>query len=177
VNDVLGAEPIEQIARRSADELEGAAGKDLRAELRGPPGDEGGAGRRLAHHRHSREHRAGGLLAGAPGGEVEGVDVDGDAVPGNPEMDASVPRRPAQLHGLAVAQGAERSELRAELRVMRERRDRAVDVELRVSARVAAVLHREADQLVARRMHRLAPGLQKLAALGERELPQCGPAL
>src|SRR5204862_3340954 len=101
-------------------------------------------------------------FAGAPGGEVEGVDVNCEAVPGDPEMDARVPRRPAELHGLAVAQRAQRPELRAELRIVRQRRDGAVDVELRGPARVAAVLHGDADQLVARHVHRLAPRLQEL---------------
>ena len=92
-------------------------------------------------------------------------------------MDARVPRRPAELHGLAVAQRAQRPELRAELRIVRQRRDGAVDVELRVPARVAAVLHGEADQLVARHVHRLAPRLQELAALRERQLARGRAAL
>src|SRR5262249_7829954 len=49
--------------------------------------------------------------------------------------------------------------------------------ELRVAAGVAAVLHGEAEQFVARGVERLAPRFQDLAPLGEGQLAERGEAL
>ena len=135
-------------------------------------GDERGARRRLAQDRHSGEQRRRRFLAGAPGGEVERVDVHGDAVAGYPQVDARVPRRPTELDRLAVTEGVQGPELRAEVSVMRERGDGAVDVELGVGAGVAAVGDGEADELVARRVERLGPGPTQLASLSKTELAE-----
>src|SRR5439155_12350573 len=109
-----------------------------------------------------RQERAGRFLAGAPGGEDEGIDVHGDAVARDPEMDARVASGAAELHRLAVAERAKRAELRAQLGVVGDGADGAVYVELGVASSVAAVLHGEADQLVAGGVQGIAPGLQEL---------------
>ena len=99
-----------------------------------------------------------------------------DAVAWHPDVNARVPRRPAQLDGLAVAERVQRAELGAEVAVMGEGRDGTVDVELRVRARVAAVRDGEADQLVPRGMERFRPGTAQLTALREGQLAERGPA-
>src|SRR5437899_2725191 len=147
------------------------------AELRGAPGGERRAGGRLAQDRHPRQQGARRFLAGAPGREVERVDVHRHAVPRDPEVETCVPRGAAELDRISVAQRAQRPELPAELRVVRERGDGAVDVELGVAARVAAVLHGEGDELVAAGVQRLAPGPEQRSALSEGQLAQGRTAL
>jgi len=82
-------------------------------------------------------------------------------------MDARVASGPPELHHLAVAERAKRSELRAQLRVVGDGADGAVHVELGVAPGIAAVLHGQGDQLVARGVQGLAPGLQELPSLRE----------
>ena len=59
--------------------------------------------------------------------------------------------------------------LRAELGVVRQRDGAAVDVELRVAARVAAVGDGERDQLFPRTVDRLGERAEQGAALRERQ--------
>src|SRR6266849_6081942 len=153
---VLGPEPVEQIAGAAGDEGERAwrQRRGLDAQLGEPERDQRGAGRRLGNDGHPGEQRRRGLLRRAPGGEVERVDVDRHA----------------------VAQRAQRPQLRAQVGIVGERGDGAVDVELRISPRVAAVGDGQADHLVAVGVQRPGPGPQHVAPLREGHLPQRGRA-
>ena len=111
---------------------------------------------------HAGEQRAGGLLGQAPGREVEGVDVHGDAVARHGHVLAEEARAAAERHALAVGEQLRVAERLAELGVGGERDRRAVDVELGVAAGVAAVRDRQLDQLVAVRLERVAHRLQQL---------------
>ena len=173
---VLRAEPVEEVAGRSAEELKAPARQQRRADLGQAPGDQRGRGRGFGNHRHSRQQRAGRLFRRAPRREVEGIDVHGDAVARHPEVHAGIASGAAQLDRFAVAQRVQRSELGAQLRVMGQCGDGAVDVELGVAARVAPVGDGEADQLVARGVERLAPGAQQFSSLGKRQFAQGGRA-
>ena len=64
----------------------------------------------------------------------------------------------------------------ADVRVGGEGEDRAVHVELRVAAGVAAVGHREVEQLVAVRLQRVGGGAERGAPLGEGQRAQRGAA-
>src|SRR3569623_722509 len=159
----------EQSSGRPDQHLELARGQERLEQLGDPVRDERGRGRRLRDHRHARDQRARQLLARAPRREVERVDVDRDAAPRRPHVLAAHSRRPADLDRLAVAEQLRAAELRAELGVVRQRDRRAIDVELRIAARVAAVRDRERDQLLARVRDRLREGTDQLATLRERQ--------
>ncbi len=166
---VLAAEQRRQVARRADEQRERALGQDLPLDenLHDAVRNHRGAGRGLREHGHSREQRGGGLLGQTPGGEVERVDMHGDAVPGHAYVLPVEPRRAPQLYAFAVHQKCHRAELLAQLGVGLEREDRAVHVELRIRARVAAVCDREVEQLVAMRLDRLRHVLEQRAAFGE----------
>ena len=85
-------------------------------------------------------------------------------------------RRAAELQALAGGQVPALAELLAEARVGRQRAGRAVEVELGVRARRAAVLDRDLDQLLAPLVERLGERHQELAALAEGERAQRRPA-
>ena len=147
------------------------AGRTRLEQLREAVRDERGRRRRLRDHRHAGEQRARELLAQAPRREVERVDVHRDAARGAPtRAGRAMPRGAADLDRLAVGEQRRRApSLRAELGVVRERDRAAVDVELGVAARVAAVGDRERDQLLARAVDRLGERGEQGAALGERQ--------
>ena len=126
--------------------------------------DQRGGGRRLGHHRHAGEERAGRLLGEPPGGEVEGVDVHGDAVAGDqhvgPEARGAAERTPSpSARKRAVA------ELLAEPGVVGEGAAAAGDESKAPSPRVVPVLRRERSRKPSRcsRQHLRQP-LEQLPA-------------
>src|SRR3569623_1869755 len=133
-----------------------------------PVHDERGGGRRLRDHGHPGEQRARQLLAQPPCREVERVDVHGDAAAPRPHVLVAQARGAADLDGIAGAEQRCATERLAELRVMRERDGAAVDVELRIAARVAAVRDRECNQFLARAVDRLRERREHRTALRER---------
>jgi hypothetical protein len=87
-HDILAGQVVEQIARGADDHLEGARRQEarfvdqahqLRRDIRRD-------GRRLGHHRHSREEGRREFLKRAPAWKVEGVDVDGHTLAGDQNM-------------------------------------------------------------------------------------------
>ena len=102
--------------------------------------------------------------------------MHGDAAPPRPHVLAAHPRGAADLLRLTVGEQRRATELGAELGVVRQGRGAAVDVELGVAARVAAVGDRERDQLLARAVQRLGQAREQRAALGERQLSELGGA-
>ncbi len=134
------------------------------------------AGRGLGEHGHSREKRRGGFLRQSPRRKIECVDLHRDAVARHVDVLAVKARRASELHALAVDQEFLSAERSAQFGVGLEREDRAVDVELRVRASVAAVRHREVEQLVPLRLDRLCHLLEKNPALGEAQRAQRRPA-
>jgi hypothetical protein len=126
--------------------------------------DEGRGRGGLGDHGHAREQRLRGLLREAPRGEVERVDVHRHAR--GAARARAAPRgatAAAEVHRVAVDEVAASPSDCAELGVGLEGPNGAVDVELRVAAGVAAVAHREVEQLVALRVDRRREGLQHLA--------------
>ena len=126
---------------------------------------------------HAGEERDGRLLGEAPRREVEGVHVHGDPFARHEDVLPEEARRAAELDGVAVGEDARVAELRAEIGVGGERAGRAVDVELRVGARVAAVRERQAEELVAVRVNGARHRADDLAALGERHRAERGAPL
>ncbi len=102
--------------------------------------------------------------------------MHGDAVARHGDVLAVEARRAAELDAFAIDEEPARAERRAGLGVSEERRDRAVDVEFGIRARVAAVGDAQLEELVALLLHRVGHRLEERAALGEGERAQCGPA-
>ena len=121
---------------------------------------------------HPREQRDGRLLREPPRREVEGVHVHGDAVTRHLHVLPEQARRAPELGPLAVDEHARVPDLGRDVGVRRERPRRAVDVELRVAARVAAVGDREADQLVAVGVQRAREPADHLASRREAHRPE-----
>src|SRR6266436_3063527 len=86
-------------------------------------------------------------------------------------------RRAAELHAFPVGEDFRGPERSADLGVGLEREDRAVDVELRVRARVAAVRDREVEQLVPVGLDCFRHLLEERAALCEGKRAQRRSAL
>jgi hypothetical protein len=139
-------------------------------------GDAGCGGPRLLEHRDSRQQRAGRLLEHAPGREVERVDVHGDAAACDPDVLPLEVRGAAELQRVAVGQERPVGEGLREVRVGRQRGGRPVHVELGVAARVAGVGDADVDELLAVLVDGRAQGLERRAALRERQRPQRGAA-
>src|SRR6266568_1801614 len=102
--------------------------------------------------------------------------VSPEPVPRHADVLAVKARRASELHALAGDEQICSAERAADLGVGLQREDRAVDVELRVRARVAAVRDREVEQLVPLRLDRLCHLLEKNPALGEAQRAQRRPA-
>ena len=85
-------------------------------------------------------------------------------------------RAAAELDAFAVGQDLHLAQALAEVGVGGEGEDRAVHVELRVRPRVAAVGHREVEQLVAMGLESVRDRAQHRAALGEGQGAQGGTA-
>ena len=77
----------------------------------------------------------------------------------------------------ALVEKAAVAERLAELGVRHQRADAAVDVELRVAARVAAVGHGQLNQRLALRVNRLGHRGEQVTALGKGHRPQRGAAV
>jgi hypothetical protein len=165
----LRSEVIEETAGRAADEGESALGHHagFDEDLHHAIGHERGRRGRLRDDGHAREERGGRFFREAPAREVERIDVNGDAFAREPHVLAKEPCAASELDPVAVGEDETVAELRREIGVRRERPDRAVDVELRVAARVAAVRDGEADELVTLRVDRPRHRAEHLAALHE----------
>ena len=134
------------------------------------------AGGGLREHGHSRKERRRRLLRQSPGREIERVDLHRDAVARHVDVLAVKARRASELHAFPVDEKFRSAERSADLGVGLEREDRAVDVEFRIRARVAAVRDREIEQFVPVRVDRLCHLLEENPALREAQRAQCGSA-
>ena len=135
-----------------------------------------GGGGRLDHHRHAREQRRGGLLPQPPGGEVEGVDEQRQAALRGEEVGALERAVLAQLHRRAVGQAARRAELRAPPGVLRERVERAVDVDRRIVAGGARVAQRDVVVGIALALQHLGDARKLCRTFSVGERAQCSAA-
>src|SRR5690606_10975989 len=104
----------------------------LEQQLDHPMGRQCGGGSRLGDHRHAGEEGAGELLGEPPGGEVEGVDVQGDSGPRNERVAAPERLALAELQAVAVDQVAALAEALTETAVEGEGAAAPVDVEAAV---------------------------------------------
>jgi hypothetical protein len=168
----------EQVARATHQERQRALRERLgfRQDLEHAVRDQRGRGGGLAQHRHPGQERDRRLLGQAPGGEVEGVDVDGHPCPRHQDVLAVEARAARELDALAVREHLHLAQALAQIRVGGQGEDRAVHVELRVPSRVAAVGHREVEQLVAMGLEHVRDRAQHRAALGEGQGAQGGTA-
>ena len=158
---------VERARDRAAHELKAAIGEDpaLDDELRNAPCKHRARRASLFNHGHTSEQCARHLLAHAPRREVERVDVDRDAGARGQHMLTEETWRATKLDTFAIEHHAARWQRSAERAVERERPGHAIEVELRVASRVAAVLRADRDQFVALLMQHLRQRLQGFAAL------------
>ena len=140
-------------------------------------GEQARAGRGLADHRHTREERDRGLLREAPGGEVERVDVDGDAVAWHRDVLPVEAGRAAEGDPVAVHEARPSPRAWPELRVGGEGEGRPVHVEFRVAPRVASGATDKSRKLVAMGLQGAAHRQEERAALGEGQRAKRRPPL
>jgi hypothetical protein len=100
--------------------------------------------------------------------------VHGESRTRRPEVLAEEARAAAQGLAFAIADEASISERLAERTIVGQRAGRAVDVELGVAPRVAAVQNRQLDELIAVFVELLGERLEQVATLGEGQLCERG---
>src|SRR5262245_15648245 len=139
-----------QIARAADEERERALRQQLAVddELHDAVREHGRAGGRLAEDGHAREQRYRRFLSESPGGEVEGVDVHRNPMARHRDVLAVEARRATELDAVSVNEETRVSQCVRYLGKGKQGRDRAVDVELRIRARVAAVRDAELVQIL-----------------------------
>ena len=177
--DVVRPQPVEQVAGRADDELQGALGEEagLDDQLDRPLGHHRGRGGGLGDHRRAGEQGAGRLFGEPPDGEVEGVDVDGDAVAGDQDVPAVEPLGLGELDALTLGEEGAVAEPLAEGEVVGEGAGAAVDVERAVRLGGAGVAGGEVEQLVAVVAQHLRHLLEEHRPLAEGHRPQGRAAL
>jgi hypothetical protein len=169
-NHVLKRQMLEQVAGRAHDQLQRAGrqyvGFDHDAD--GMLGEIAGGRRRLYHRGHPGEDGGAKLLQHAPDGEIEGVDVNRDALQRREDVLADEGAALRQRLHVAVDQDALVGEFAASLRGKgKKRAGAALDIDPAVGPRRAGLVV-ELVQLFLARHDRLAERLQHVRPLVER---------